>query len=164
MVQYVDVYFSLSTYHEIIEIIRESAEGLDNYYEIEDRVNLVQLMEELEEEDNGKKNKEYIQWHKNQKEISKLEKEYKDLINNLCESFDIKYHQLNYFLEAIIDLFPNWNSKYMLVSASYYLSTKDDFLKINEKWDLLEKYDLPVKDLMFFYSTIIKNKVDNIEI
>ena len=163
MAEFIDVNFSLISYQKIIEILQESVKGMDDYYEIEDRVNLVQLMEELEEEDNAKKNEEYLQWNKNRKEVSALKEEYKDLFDNLYGSFGIEDHHLNYFLESVIHLFPSWNSKYLLVSASYYLSTKDDFLMINENWDLLEKYDLPVKDLMFFYSTIIKNKVDDIE-
>ncbi len=160
MGRYVDVYMRVSTYNEIIEIIKSTTVNIDNYYDIEDRVNLVQFLEELQEEDSEKKNKEYLQWEKNRNQYYDLKIKYKDLLDKLYELCDVDENDLYYLLCSVIHLFKDWNCEYLLISSFFYLSTKDDSVKIKENWNLLSEFNLPVEELMFFYGTVLKNKED----
>ncbi len=163
MGQYVDTCMKINTYNKIIDIIRDTTVDLDDYYDIEDRVELVQFLEELQEEDSEKKNKEYIQWKKNREQYDIIKKEYKDLINKLYESFDVKENDLYYLLCSVTHLFLEWKCEYLLVASFFYLSTKDDSVKITDKWSLLSEFNLPIEELVFFYGTIIKNEATDIE-
>ncbi len=153
-----DININSSTFYEIIDIVKGTVVDMSNFNDIINRVDLVETLEKTWLEYKENRSKEWKQGAQNRKRVHKLEDEYKDFIISLSNSFDVSFVKIVIFLKSIIHLFPDWNPKYLIVSSVYYLSTKKDFCNIAEKWDLLEKYDLPVSELIFFYSTIVKNR------
>lgn len=67
MGQYVNIYMSVNMYRSIIDALMEYTEKLDEFFEIEDAIHMIDALEELYSEDMGKQNKGFIQWQNRQK-------------------------------------------------------------------------------------------------
>lgn len=67
MGQYVNIYMSVTMYRSIIDALMEYTEDLDEFFEIEDAIHMIDALEELYSEDMGKQNKGFIQWQNRQK-------------------------------------------------------------------------------------------------
>ena len=67
MGQYVNIYMSVTMYRSIIDALMEYTEKLDEFFEIEDAIHMIDALEELYSEDMGKQNKGFIQWQNRQK-------------------------------------------------------------------------------------------------
>ena len=67
MGQYVNIYMSVTMYRNIIDALMEYTTNLEEFFEIEDAIHLIDALEEEYSEDMAKQNKEYLQWQNRQK-------------------------------------------------------------------------------------------------
>ena len=95
MGQYVTLFMSVTMYRSIIDALMEYTTNLEEFFEIEDAIHLIDALEEEYSEDMAKQNKEFIQWQNRQK---LFEEKFKDgegifeqmnyyKVNNIIEKY-----------------------------------------------------------------------------
>lgn len=67
MSQHVTLFMSVNMYRNIIDALMEYTANLDEFFEIEDAVHLIDALEDEYNADMAKQNKEFIQWQNRQK-------------------------------------------------------------------------------------------------
>ena len=86
MGQYVSLYISVSTYRSIIDALMEYTEKLNEFFEIEDAIHLIDALEEEYSEYMAKENKNFLQWQNRQK-----------LFREKFKDGEGKFEQMNYY-------------------------------------------------------------------
>ena len=120
MGQYVNIYMSVTMYRSIIDALMEYTEKLDEFFEIEDAIHLIDALEEEYSEDMAKRNKEYLQWQNRQK-----------LFREKFKDGEGKFEQMNYYkINNIIEKYKEEDE----------LSMPDEEEQFNMILDILELF------------------------
>lgn len=86
MSQYVTLFMSVTMYRNIIDALMKYTEDLDEFFEIEDAIHMIDALEEEYSEDMAKQNKEFLQWQNRQK-----------LFKEKFKTGEGKFEQMNYY-------------------------------------------------------------------
>ena len=93
MGQYVNIYMSVTMYRNIIDALMEYTTNLEEFFEIEDAIHMIDALEELYSEDMGKQNKGFIQWQNRQKLFKEKFKDGEGIFEQM------NYYKINNIIE-----------------------------------------------------------------
>ena len=120
MGQYVTLFMSVTMYRSIIDALMEYTTDLDEFFEIEDVIHLIDALEEEYNEDMAKQNKEFLQWQNRQK-----------LFKEKFKDGEGKFEQMNYYkINNIIEKYKEEEE----------LSMSDEEEQFNMILDILELF------------------------
>lgn len=99
---YIDFTLNCTTYDEVISALMEYTRSLDNYYDIENTINIIHVLEDLKDEYNAKQNKELKEYVERQKLFEEkintdeyfLFNDIKEILNsyNINEDVETEFH------------------------------------------------------------------------